>query len=81
MAVVRYLVGDVDAALAFYTEHLGFEVQKRWGAPFAILQRAILRCGFPGQRVRLRGTCPTVAHQRPEDGIEWSWKSTTSTKP
>ncbi len=48
MAVVRYLVGDVDAALAFYTEHLGFEVQKRWGAPFAILQRGDLEMWLSG---------------------------------
>ena len=36
MATVRYLVQDVDAAIAFYTE-LGFELADRWGPPFAVL--------------------------------------------
>lgn len=38
MAVVRYLVHDVDTALPFYTL-LGFTLVQRWGPPFAILQR------------------------------------------
>jgi len=37
MAVVRYLVDDVDAAAAFYTEHLGFTLDQRMGAAFAIV--------------------------------------------
>jgi len=28
MAVVRYLVDDVDAAVAFYTGHLGFALEQ-----------------------------------------------------
>ena len=50
MAVVRYLVSDVDAALAFYTEHLGFEVEQRFGPPFAILKRDDLRMWLSGPR-------------------------------
>ena len=38
MATVRYLVKDVDAALAFY-QALGFSVAERWGPPFAMLVR------------------------------------------
>ncbi|HXM83015.1 MAG TPA: VOC family protein [Burkholderiales bacterium] len=38
MAVVRYLVADVDAALKFY-EGLGFTLEERWGPPFAIVRR------------------------------------------
>jgi catechol 2,3-dioxygenase-like lactoylglutathione lyase family enzyme len=34
--VVRYLVDDVDEALAFY-ELLGFTLADRWGRPFAIV--------------------------------------------
>lgn len=37
MAIVRYLVQDVDAAIAFYAE-LGFELADRWGPPFAVLK-------------------------------------------
>jgi len=31
MATLRYLVTDVDAALAFYVGVLGFELTERWG--------------------------------------------------
>ncbi|MEE9254071.1 MAG: VOC family protein [Pseudomonadales bacterium] len=48
MAVVRYLVNDVDAVLAFYTEQLGFELEDRWGPPFAILKRGDLRMWLSG---------------------------------
>jgi catechol 2,3-dioxygenase-like lactoylglutathione lyase family enzyme len=39
MANVRYLVNDVDAALAFYVGALGFELVERWGPPFAMVRR------------------------------------------
>lgn len=48
MAVVRYLVADVEAAVEFYTRHLGFVVEQRWGPPFAILTRAGLRLWLSG---------------------------------
>jgi catechol 2,3-dioxygenase-like lactoylglutathione lyase family enzyme len=37
MAAVRYLVDDVDAAVAFYTERLGFALAQRMGPAFAIV--------------------------------------------
>ncbi|HEV8438155.1 MAG TPA: VOC family protein [Methylomirabilota bacterium] len=40
---VRYIVDDVDAAVAFYTEHLGFRVERRPAPGFAILSRGDLR--------------------------------------
>jgi catechol 2,3-dioxygenase-like lactoylglutathione lyase family enzyme len=40
---VRYIVDDVDAAIAFYTELLGFEVVMRPAPPFAMLARGDLR--------------------------------------
>jgi catechol 2,3-dioxygenase-like lactoylglutathione lyase family enzyme len=43
MASVRYIVDDVDAAVAFYTELLGFEVVMRPAPPFAMLERGDLR--------------------------------------
>ena len=46
--VVRYLVADVDAAIGFYTTHLGFTLQKRWGPPFASLQRGALELWLSG---------------------------------
>lgn len=47
MATVRYLVHDVDAALAFYTA-IGFELADRWGPPFAIVKRGDLSLWLSG---------------------------------
>lgn len=38
MAAVRYLVDDVDAALAFYVDRLGFAVREDWG-PVVVVTR------------------------------------------
>jgi len=43
MATVRYFVDDVDAAIAFYCDRLGFEVVMRPAPPFAMLRRDDLR--------------------------------------
>ena len=40
---VRYIVNDVDAAIGFYTRHLGFSVQMRPNDMFAMLSRGDLR--------------------------------------
>jgi catechol 2,3-dioxygenase-like lactoylglutathione lyase family enzyme len=43
MVSVRYIVDDVDAAIAFYTGHLGFEVVMHPAPMFAMLARGDLR--------------------------------------
>jgi catechol 2,3-dioxygenase-like lactoylglutathione lyase family enzyme len=40
---VRYIVNDVDAAIAFYTQHLGFHEDMHPAPPFAMLSRGDLR--------------------------------------
>ncbi len=40
---VRYIVYDVDAAVAFYTQQLGFKLDMRPAPPFAMLSRGDLR--------------------------------------
>jgi catechol 2,3-dioxygenase-like lactoylglutathione lyase family enzyme len=40
---VRYIVHDVDAAIAFYTKHLGFAVEMHPAPTFAMLSRGDLR--------------------------------------
>jgi catechol 2,3-dioxygenase-like lactoylglutathione lyase family enzyme len=40
---VRYIADDVDAALAFYVERLGFSVEMRPAPGFAMLARGDLR--------------------------------------
>ncbi len=45
---VRYLVDDVDAAIAFYTEHLGFSVLSNASPAFAEVARDDLRLLLSG---------------------------------
>jgi catechol 2,3-dioxygenase-like lactoylglutathione lyase family enzyme len=40
---VRYIVDDVDAAIAFYTQHLGFREDMHPAPTFAMLSRGELR--------------------------------------
>lgn len=40
---VRYIVNDVDAAIAFYTQQLGFTLEMHPAAAFAMLARGDLR--------------------------------------
>lgn len=40
---IRYIVNDVDAAVAFYTEQLGFELIMHPAPPFAMVSRGDLR--------------------------------------
>lgn len=40
---VRYIVHDVDSAIAFYTEQLGFTLEMHPAPPFAMLSRGDLR--------------------------------------
>src|SRR6202165_1743363 len=40
---VRYIVNDVDAAIAFYCQHLGFREEMHPAPTFAMLSRGDLR--------------------------------------
>ena len=40
---VRYIVDDVDVAISFYTQHLGFDLDLHPAPTFAILSRGDLR--------------------------------------
>ena len=48
-ATVRYMVNDVGASVAFYTAHLGFELQQRAGDAFASVTRGPLRLLLSGK--------------------------------
>jgi catechol 2,3-dioxygenase-like lactoylglutathione lyase family enzyme len=45
---VRYMVDDVDAAVDFYTKHLGFEVLTNFAPAFADVSRGSLRLLLSG---------------------------------
>ncbi len=48
IAEVRYLVNDVDAAVKFYVDHLGFTLKRRMGPPFAMVSRGDLTLWLSG---------------------------------
>jgi len=49
MVNVRYMVDDVDAAVAFYTTHLGFTLLSRAAPAFADVTRGSLRLLLSGR--------------------------------
>jgi glyoxylase I family protein len=63
MAVARYLVDDVDTAVAFYTDRLGFTLERRMGPAFAIVALGDLSLWLSGPqssaaRPMPDGRCP-----------------------
>jgi glyoxylase I family protein len=48
MAVVRYQVADIDRALTFYVEQLGFQQEQRAGSVFAEISLGVLRVLLSG---------------------------------
>lgn len=66
MAVVRYLVDDVEAAVAFYTEHLGFGLEQQLGPAFAIVSRGDLSLWLSGPESSAARPMPDG--RRPEPG-------------
>ena len=48
MAAFRYLVSDVDLAVAFYTQRLGFTLEEQFGPAMAIVARGDLTLWLAG---------------------------------
>jgi catechol 2,3-dioxygenase-like lactoylglutathione lyase family enzyme len=48
LATVRYIVDDVDAAIAFYVDELGFTLDQQMGPAFARVQRGDLQLWLSG---------------------------------
>jgi catechol 2,3-dioxygenase-like lactoylglutathione lyase family enzyme len=66
MAVVRYLVDEVDAAIAFYTGRLGFALDRQMGPAFAIVSRGDLTLWLSGPQSSAARPMPDST--RPEPG-------------
>ena len=66
--MVRYIVNDVDAAIAFYTRHLGFRVTAQSGPYFAILEREHLQMVLSPPKGPGGGSQPMPDGRRPEPG-------------
>jgi catechol 2,3-dioxygenase-like lactoylglutathione lyase family enzyme len=79
---VRYIVDDVDAAIPFYCEHLGFHEDMHPDPAFAMLSRGDLRLVLvspigPDHRAAVRVPCLMGPGRNREDGIGSCWKSQT----
>jgi predicted enzyme related to lactoylglutathione lyase len=68
MPTVRYLVKDVDAAVAFYSKQLNFAVKQQFGPNMAILARDGLTLWLAGPNAYAARAMPDG--RRPEPG---SW--------
>jgi catechol 2,3-dioxygenase-like lactoylglutathione lyase family enzyme len=66
MAVVRYIVDDVDAAVAFYTGHLGFALDQQMGPAFALVSHGDLTLWLSGPQSSAARPMPDGS--RPEPG-------------
>lgn len=65
---VRYIVTDVDAAIAFYTSQLGFHLDMHPAPPFAMLSRGDLRLVLSAPGGMGGGGQSTPDGTRPEPG-------------
>ena len=66
MTSVRYLVDDVDAAVRFYTAHLGFQLERQFGRAMAIVASGDLRLWLAGPTSSAARPMPDG--RRPEPG-------------
>jgi len=64
----RYIVDDVDAAIEFYTQHLGFSLELHPAATFAILSRGELRLLLSAPSGPGGASQPMPDGRRPEPG-------------
>ncbi len=65
---VRYIVDDVDAAIVFYTEHLGFDEVMHPAPTFAMLSRGDLRLNLSAPSGQGGGGQAMPDGTRPEPG-------------
>ena len=66
--MVRYIVNDVDAAVAFYSQHLGFLATAQSGPYFAILSRENMQLVLSPPKGPGGGSQPMPDGRRPEPG-------------
>ncbi|HXI91374.1 MAG TPA: VOC family protein [Blastocatellia bacterium] len=66
MATIRYIVNDVDRAIAFYAQHLGFKLDRQAGPAFATVSRGDLTLWLSGPQSSAARAMPDG--RRPEPG-------------
>ena len=65
MPAVRYLVKDVDRAVAFYTQHLGFKLDQQSGTAFASISNGDLTLWLSGPQSSGARPLPDGRRQEP----------------
>ena len=65
MAQVRYIVDDVDAAVAFYVSSLGFRLVVQYGPAMAIVEKDDLRLWLAGPRASASRPMPDGSRPAP----------------
>jgi catechol 2,3-dioxygenase-like lactoylglutathione lyase family enzyme len=65
MATFRYLVDDVDAAIAFYTGHLGFTLEQQMGPAIGIVTRDDLSLWLSGPQSSAARPMPDGRQPKP----------------
>jgi catechol 2,3-dioxygenase-like lactoylglutathione lyase family enzyme len=66
MASIRYFVHDVSQAVAFYTQHLGFELKQQFGPAMAITRHGDLTLWLAGPGAS--ASRPMPDGRKPEPG-------------
>ena len=70
MARVRYIVDDVEEAVAFYVSKLGFEIEQQFGSAIAILARGDLSLLVSGPKAS--ASRPMLDGATPSPGEGWN---------
>ncbi len=65
MAEVRYIVDNVDAAVAFYTGALGFALEQQFGPAMAIVTKGDLTLWLAGPMASASKPMPDGAQPKP----------------
>ena len=65
MATVRYLVPDVEQAIAFYTGQLGFTLEQAMGSAFALVRHGDLSLWLSGPKSSAARPMPDGAGPTP----------------
>ena len=65
MARIRYIVDDVDEAVAFYVSKLGFELEQQFGSAIAILIHGDLKLLVSGPKASASRPMPDGARPSP----------------
>src|SRR5262245_60761865 len=75
---VRYMINDVDAAVAFYTKYLGFTLEQNSAPAFASVVRGNLRLLLSGEKSSGRQPLPDGTKPYPVVGIAFTCRCPTS---